>query len=400
MGESKPMDETEMAADRVLPDGRILPDDFDAEDAALARTLNSVYHIQREYLPPCYAQTLLGYPQYAPASDEFVERVTNSVFERLDLTRRFAMPAPVVRRRIKPQERARPRKNGMMTGMLRQGMVAVMALLVLFSFEALFTSTAFADMMRFLIVGHSGVQAVANYPAITRTSTPVPNKNKPQGDHRILFIPQWAGENILGYSFVGTTVMDKQWWSDNAIISLNYEKRDASGVHHLNILEFHVSSQAVLQVVQDGSSQNIAVGASSAIVIDGHWVQRKPPAAPIWVTDQRAKLIFSDPEDPELVTWIATDDVAGYSQSDVQQRLTTVAQTLKDMNFTDIQRHAGQMQYIGDQPSLDILRSFGGDVIAVLPSTSQSGGAAVYVQIGPPSDQDNMQAMPNGTLSN
>jgi hypothetical protein len=110
------------------------------------------------------------------------------------------------------------------------------------------------------------------------------------------------------------------------------------------------------------------------------------------VTDQRAKLIFSDPADPGLVTWIATDDVAGLSQSDLQQHLTSIALSLKPMSVADFQRHAGQMQYIGDQLSVDLERLFGGDVIAILPSVTNSGGTVVYFEIGPSSDPDGMPA--------
>jgi len=59
--------------DRVLADGRILPDDFEPEDVAFAHFLSGHFDIEGENLPPRYAQTLLGNPLYGPVADDFAE---------------------------------------------------------------------------------------------------------------------------------------------------------------------------------------------------------------------------------------------------------------------------------------------------------------------------------------
>jgi len=151
----------------------------------------------------------------------------------------------------------------------------------------------------------------------------------------------------------------------------------------------------VLQVVQNGSAQEIAVGANNGIFIDGHWLQRKPPASPIWVADQRAMLIFSVADNPELITWIATDDVAGYSQSDVQQRLTTIAQSLNDMSVAEFDAHAGQIQLTGDHLSPGLQQIFGGDVIAVSSGSATGDQSVTYIQFGvSDSNDDTSGTMP------
>nr|MBA3825517.1 hypothetical protein [Ktedonobacterales bacterium] len=63
------------------------PADFTPEDVATAQWLNTLYDIDGEQLPPRYAQTLLGDPQHAPASDDLEERTINAVFTQLALAR-------------------------------------------------------------------------------------------------------------------------------------------------------------------------------------------------------------------------------------------------------------------------------------------------------------------------
>lgn len=355
--------------ERLLPDGRTVPADFACDDIELAAWLNGCFDVQGENLPPRYAQTLLGEPEHAAATEDFEERIAAQVFKRLHIPR--PGPAqPVVRRAL-----AAGRTPGRA---VRRGALAVMAAVALLSLNALTSGAALASVVS-LMIGGGGAKLVSHYPTqivsepkTTQAVDPIPH-----------FTPQWPGPTVAGYSFQGEDIYAGRSWSDGALVSLRYQLTDAQGlVHHMTILEFVPKALKVLQVVQDGSATAIPFGANNGVFIMGHWVRHGH--AMVWQQGQRAELICSGVGEPGLVLWIAADSLSDLAMPQAQALLSQFALSLRPLRYTDLPATNDSVRYLGNQLTDAIEQSFGNDVIALIPDTgSTDGQATTYLRIVP-----------------
>lgn len=383
MAESEHWDET--MSERRLSDGRLLPAEFNDEEATLAATLNEAFNLEAEHLPPEYAQTLLSDGRFDPVDDGYEARIMHRVFQCLELPlsdrERRAATSPRCRQAIDPpirryhgrqRGRANRRPSVDLGPAARRAILVALATVALFALNAVTSGAAFASMIR-LFVGNGGAQLVASYPTAVGSQAAVPVNTT----HAIQINPVWPGEQAQGYTFQGVDVYAGQWWSNGPLVSFRYQKTDQDGAHRLTILEFMPRNQDALQVVQDGSVSNVPVGAANAIFVAGHWMHTKN--GPVWSYTDRAELICGDIGEPGLVIWIAADDLKTFDKATVQKMLRQIAQSLTHWNLSDLQPAPDSIRYVGDLQTAN--GSFGNDVIALVPDGSSGSSPAIYIKI-------------------
>ncbi len=363
--------ERSAAADRQLADGRWLPAEFDAREVDMAHLLNSCFDLAGENLPPRYAQTLLGNPRHAPASEDFEERAIASVFERLGLERDTI--APVVRHKVRrapyaPTRRQRRQRRG-----VRQMTLALFALCALLSLNVMTSGAALASMVHF-IVGHGGAQMVKKYPALSARHPTTALKG---GDPTIEFLPQWAGAAVDGYTFTGIDVYDSLWWTQGALVMLHYQKIDQQGAHDLTMLEFQPHAQVALQVVQDGSASYVMLGGSSGVFVSGQWVRRNQQTS--WLPGLRAELICRSPIDAGVVVWVAADSTPAQIDAS-KDLLTSIAGSLHTMHLGGSDAAPVGLSYVSSDLSANLVQPFDGDVVALAPNNATSS-PRLYIKV-------------------
>jgi len=372
-----------------LPDGRLIPADFDGDDVVMTRLFNEVFDIEGEILPPRYAQTLLGSDVSRPATDDFEERIQASVFDKLGL----AVPtAGKVRPTSKHGLRWSRKQSTKSAHPLRQGLLALVAVVSIFVLNGLGTTSAFASVLRY-ITGQGGVQVTQSYPSkIASDPTTVA---KPH--HYLELAPQWAGSTIQGYTFLGMNLYDERWWSNGALVTMRYEKTDDTGVHHLTILEFMPRSQVALQVVKDGSVSNVPITNSiNGVFVAGNWVHHNNVME--WNQNQRAELICQGIGDPKLVLWIAADGMTNLDIVQMQSLLSGVAKSLTPMSFTNIPSNGQGIQYIDSRTANNLGEPFGNDIIALIPDRTHADDPTVYIKVSAdaPVNSDGSSTTVNG----
>ncbi len=376
MAEFEPLGDEVPPQEWALNDGRALPADFTADEAEIAQWFSSHFDIVGENLPPRYAQTLLGDPRHAPASEDFEERIITSVFQRLDLERPSSPPAPtarpVARRRLRLQARQ------IVQRVVQRGAVAVMALLMVLSYNAMGTGVAMANVLQ-LVVGRGGAQAVTAYPNHVK---PGGQGTATAGNGVVTFTPRWPGSQIQGYAFSGMQIVTAQWWTQGALVTLHYTATVNQAVQHLDILEFVPNVHVAMQVVQDGWMSSVKIGDAPGVFVWGHWAYQ-PKQGMVWMPSQRAEMIYggSDPSGP--VIWIAADARSDQSADQMQATLMDVAGSLQLMRPLGLRFSAAD-----DTPGFpvsqvsDIGLPFRDDVIALVPDRSNPEAPAVDVRIG------------------
>jgi hypothetical protein len=395
MSESERLETSAMNAGRMLSDGRLAPDDFDAEDLAMAQLLNSAFHIQEEILPPRYTQTLLGNPLHEPADDDFTDRVADNVFRRLALTRQTPNTQPVVRRHIAARQRhqAKPRTATVKKrSVVRQSLLALAALVMLLAFESTFNGAAFANVLQYLVVGHSGVYPVKSYPTsvskkgITTVLTP---------DHTVHFIEKWPGRMVDGYTISSVNIVSGVWWSDGAIVNLGYQKTDATGLHQLTILEFIPRAQVVLQVVQDGAASSMPIGAENGIFVTGHWADVNHMMT--WVPGERAELISGDSDESHVVFWIAADGLSDLNATQMRAMLVDVTNSMQRVGYDQLLSVPGSIQHGDGDLSVGLGQLFKEDIIALVPDRSNPNAPTLYFKVDTSSNQQGSSPMMGGS---
>lgn len=378
MDEFEPFRATE--GDNMLHDGRILPDDFEVEDTAFAHMLNETFDIQREMLPPRYAQTLLMSKQDI-LDEEYEQRICSAVFQKLHLEHPVQTCPPSDHEvQFKPQFLSQTsQQHNIALNIFKKSALIVMALLVLFSFNAMTSGNAFASVLQF-IVGRGGAEMVKSYPKPTTISTTSKTTTQ-QADHHLLYTPMWAGSTVDGYTFLGLDLFDAQWWTNGVIITLRYEKTDATGRHRLTLLEFVPRDQIALQVVKTGSAQTVQIGTNSAIFVTGHWVHINGTI--VWEPDQRAELISGTIGGSGLVTWIAADDLPSNTDiNTIRDMLISVAQQLQPFTLGDLSGTVDGIRYAGKTVSVGPDQPFFDDVIALVPNRSDVAASTIYIRLG------------------
>lgn len=363
-----------MIPGRILADGRQLPVEFSAEEAVTAHWLNDHYNVTGENLPPRYVQTLLGDPRQAPATDDFEAHITATVFARLHIER----PAPSTNSDSHSLgARLRANAERLAQRISRQGTVVIMALVMLFSYNALGTGVALASVLQ-LFAGHGGTQAVVNYPTLLTTNHPVTTTL----DYGLHFQPQWSGASLEGFSFANMDVYPAQWWSDGALMNLHYLLQDASGVHRLDVLEFMPHARYAMQVVQDGAATDIPIGNSHGIFVAGQW--SAPLNGRVWRKGNRSELILSDANTNGPVIWIATN--IPLDQTATQWLLTQFAKSMQTFQYSSVAEVAETttgMRLLSGTMATNADNLFGNDVIALIGAESTPNASVLYIPIDP-----------------
>lgn len=359
----------------LLPDGRKLPADCDEQEADLLLLLNDLFDVEGEDLPPRYAQTLLGDQFYSPADQDFEDRVADSVFRRLSLPRSLV---PSVRRPVFHTQIQRLQRAKRLFGQIgKQSVLAALSVFLLLSFSAASSGAALASMLQ-TIVGRGGTQGVVTLPK-NLSDAPTTTATQTIPDHRINFKEQWPAKTIAGYTFAGMDVFDSRWWTDGGMVTFRYRMVDAQGTHQLTILEFMPKEHVALQVVKDGSTSSVPIGAANGIFVNGRWVYHN--GAAVWEPNQRAELILGSVGEPGLVIWIAADNLSGGNMDQAKQLLVNVASALKPFSLADLTDSSSNLQYLGNRLLNDINQPFGGDVIALKSGDSDSDSSTVYIQL-------------------
>ena len=369
-----------MSPERMLPDGRQLAADFSAEEAEIAYWLNDQFNIAGENLPPRYAQTLLGDPRHAPAGEDYETHLTDEVFCRLHLTRTAPPPKedPTFGARLRAGT-ARLKQR-----VTRQGTVAVMALLMLVSYNALGTGVAMASMLQ-LFAGRGGTQSVGTYPKVITTTGA--NAASTLASRTLNFAPRWPGAVTHDYRFMGMDLLTGQWWTKGALVVLHYQHDDQAGAHHLTMLEFLPRGQLALQVVQDGFTSNVQIGDSTGVFVWGHWV-RHPHQQMAWESGQRAELVYGGTDVNAPVIWIAADNLDAVNADQMKATLTDVAGTLQSLQFDHVSLNADALGDISARLSAELNEPFSNDIIALTPQQTGSSDPVVYVRVGPAFGQE------------
>lgn len=287
------------------------PADFSAEDAILASELQQLFSIEAEELPPFFVETVLENPWQAPVPSGYEHKVVYSVFRQLDLPRRSLVPS----RRWFP-------RWGTLAGELRQvsrpirGAVVAFFLLVLFSVAL--ASPSFASGVRYLLLAHSGVKQVQQYPATNQANTyDSLNVSSRMQFHQVSRPVYWVGPSVYGFNYQGLWLLGTENWSEGPVLDVHYARQTPTGGSGtLDLREFRVAPQygAVLQVVQDGAASAELSGTIESVYVDGQWVAQKG-GANAWVTGGRAELIL---EEGNTVIWITADQHDGMTLPQLQ----------------------------------------------------------------------------------
>ncbi len=360
-------------SERVLADGRRLPETFSDADAEMAQTLNDLFDIAGENLPPRYVQTVLGDPLHAPADDDFEDRIASTVFDRLGVAR----PASPPRR---PRKGLRDRARLLAQRVGRQVALAAMALAMLISYNAIGTGVALASMLQ-VMAGRGGARVVGAYPIHIVSHAP---QAAGTPDVNVAFVPRWPGSAIDGFTYVGMDVLPGQWWTRGAMVVLRYEKQVGAITQHLTALQFMPAGQVryALQVVQDGSVSNVSIGDAQGVFVWGQWV-RQAHQQMVWEPNHRAELIYGGPNTGDPVTWIAADDLLGMTSAQMQATLVDVANGMQPMRYNHMHAPGSDLGAVGASLAMDLTLPFANDVIALVPDHSNPDAPAVYVRIGP-----------------
>jgi hypothetical protein len=369
MAEFEQHDDTATPLEWMLPDGRALPTDFAADEVTLAQSFHTHFDIAGENLPPRYAQTLLGDPRHAPASDDFEERIITHVFQTLDLERptRAAVTAATPRRSVRQLFRRAQQ-------VVQRSAVAIAALLMVLAYNVTGTGVALASVLQ-MVVGHGGVQNVVQYPHPSTVATTSTSR-----DRQLNFVPLWADESTNGYTFTDVEAWQGQWWTDGALVTMNYALTDSAGVHHLTVLEFLPKTHLALQVVQAGAASEVSVGTGTGIFVWGQWTHiSQTNQQMVWESSDRAELIFGSAADYAPIIWIAMDNLGDESASQMSALLVSIAEALHPYLSPDrrIAPSADDMliakdKLAGNQP-------FSDDVLAVVPNQN---GQITFVSFG------------------
>lgn len=371
MAEFEQFDDNATPLEWMLPDGRPLPPDFTADEVSLAQSFNDHFDIAGENLPPRYAQTLLGDPRHAPASDDFEERMISGVFQALHLERPHTPLAP------HPLRKGRQHVQRLLQRVAQRGAVAVMALMMVFAYNATGTGVALASVLQ-IITGHGGASAVTSYPSHVTAGGQGTNGAM----SAVSFTPRWPGTQTHEYTFTGIDLINGQWWTQGALVMLHYTNSDGNTLHHLDIMEFVPRVHVALQVVQEGSMSLVKIGDADGAFVWGHWAYQ-PKQGMVWIPSQRAELIYGGADAASPVIWIAADDLGDQSVAQMQATLMDVAgslQLMRPLRWQRVGQHAGDIPI--NQVS-DIAPPFRDDVIALVPDRSDPQAPVIDVRVGP-----------------
>jgi hypothetical protein len=335
-------------AERAEP---LFPDDFTQDEALFASELREVYDIEREDLPAGYVPTILGYERHKPAQPGFERRLTRSVFRELNLPGR-----PLFERRPLFQFAAaltEPAQELRHAGRAAIGVLASVMLVMVMSM--VFATPSFASGLQILL-GHTGVQQVPDYPRNVHESAAP--QMKPQEIQTPLY---WMGQTVGDYSYLGMRKLPSEDWSNGPIVDVQYVFTNipaGSGVLDVRMFQIADKYQAVLKVVQSGSAREIRFGDTWAIYVDGTWMAQGRHR--FWQSGVHSQLLF---EKNGLIFWITGDQRDGMGQAqllDAASKITAATSAELNVRHLSVGLVGGELQTLFHDP-------MGEEVYALVP---------------------------------
>jgi hypothetical protein len=347
------------------------PADFGPDEIEFATELRARFSPEREDLPPLYVQTLAGDGRYPPIEANFEQKVTCLVFRRLGLERRGLfepLRAPSGRRTSRVL--APVRRVG------RVGSVVAACAAILMLAGVMVTGPSFAAGVRILL-GHTGVQPVASYPAVVLPSTSVKHHGRDSIPSTPLTQVDWLGTAVDGYVYQDTHVnVTPPDWSNGPVVEMLYQRPGSTpGSGMLDVREFRLSPAyaGVLQVVADGSATSVMVGDQPGVYVDGRWVHTDQQ--PGWEFGVKSELIF---ERDGLIFWIVADQRDGTKQA----QLVDIAARLQSAPLQALAPNRISLRMIG-QDLQGALRSLSDDEVyqVFLAGSSLDSGEGQFVVV-------------------
>ncbi|HZO75472.1 MAG TPA: hypothetical protein VFB60_24930 [Ktedonobacteraceae bacterium] len=343
--------------------GRLLPDDFSAEDIAFAHELEVLLIPEQEQTPPYYVQTLLDSDdqRFQAVEPGFEKKVSARVFRRLSLSRRlyrsYESPLQAIRKTLS----------------LSRSLPVVACLLFVF-LTIVVTGPAFASGLAVLLSGkHSGVMLVQNYPTIAANASHQSQSsgvdkaarissdtNLQDAQRQMNFQMYWPTSNALLKSYTLNKIYlywVHQTWADGPILELDYQQNspDASpldpGRGKISICEFKPVGN-VYQEVMLGAAQQIQIGTSGqvAIYVNGQWNQVNQTYE--WQYGERSELIY---EIKGVIFWIVGDQRDNIDSV----ALRSIADSLQALDIVHA-AHAGSLDVTSSYRAPEL---FAGDII-------------------------------------
>lgn len=355
-----------------MPD-RPFPADFLPEEAEFVEEMRSLFPIECEELPPLYTQTLLGDATHRPLDRHYERKVTYHVFRRLGLVRSLPRPASLMY--------ALGSRPPVLSSLRRLGpaSAALAACALLFMVVSVIAaSPSFADGMR-LLLGHSGVDQIASYPANTRPSASMAGSASHPGtvSHPLNWV-EWLGPSVQGYAFQATYIAPAQEWTDGPVVELRYVRQAAgAGSGVLEVREFRPSPSlaGVLQMVADGSADSVSVNGQPGVYVDGQWVPTSD--RPVWQSGIRGELIF---EQDGLVFWIVADQRDGMRAS----QLISAAAQLAVVSLHTIMPDRSALRLVSIDLQSALQSPVEGELLELIPAgSSLEIGAGAFVSYRP-----------------
>ena len=351
------------------PGGRRTPSDFSAEELALARTLNHLFAVEREELPPLFIQTLTGDAQHATAPGGLIQRVTAHTFGRLRLPHRL------------PHEEGEQTRLRGFRGSKRLpravGLSTVLALLLL---SVLAVAPAFANGLR-LLLPNTGVQIASGYPGQAMTDLVLTQYlSLPQVQKSVPFQTYWLGKAKADYHYDAFLLHMGQQWADGPVVEVQYRLSQSSGTGLLSVREFRpVAGNTVLLVVAPGAAQFVQVNGQQAIYINGRWVQHHGVLT--WEPGTQVELLY---QTAGLVFWITADQRDGATSTSLEMMAASLEQLYLEMPPANVPE-------VPMPPHAQIAPALAGaslgEVVTLLPTGASSNpGSQVYVALGQPPD--------------
>jgi hypothetical protein len=358
----------------VSETGQVSPADFSVEELDLARDLHGLFPLEQEQLPPRFVQTLASQARWSDETAGLVQRVTYRVFQRLHLPRRLFRNAASV-------PTSGPR-GFVPLGRVPQR-VALSTVLALVLLSLVTIAPSFAQGLR-LLLGQTGVQVVPQYPQTALAPQMQPDSLPLQAVREAVpFTVSWLGLAPETYQFQGLLVHMGQPWADGPVLEFQYVRVGSQGDYGgLVVREFRPKAKAtVLQVVAQGAAHLVEIGSQQAIYIDGQWVRHRQ--AIVWQYGTRAELLY---QEGGVIFWITADQRDGVGEA----LLARFAQNLGPLSVAQMPRMQPDLVLPTSGRVASALREASlGEVIALIPAgISPETGAAVYIALGSPAEDD------------
>jgi hypothetical protein len=254
------------------------------------------------------------------------------------------------------------------------GVLASVMLVMVMSM--VFATPSFADGLQILL-GHTGVQQVADYPRNVHNSEA--QKAQQVGQQQAQTPLYWMGPTVGDYSYLGMRMLPKEVWSKGQVVDLQYVLTDipaGSGVLDVRMFQIASDYQAVLKVVQTGSAREIKAGDTWAIYVDGTWISRGRHQ--FWQSGVRSELLF---EKNGVIFWITGDqrDGAGEAQLlSLADKITAATNAELTVRHLSVGSVGGELQSLFHDP-------VGEEVYALVPRGADGNSFGQLVSFQTPS---------------